>query len=113
MISLQVHTEQRFDEQAIHPAGRTGVPSPAAPAGVGRDGVDIRRDHIRLHLVGGDLLLSSAVMDGIEQREQFPCPIVFPHEGEGHGGPDGAVGVLTAILADARNVAFDVTGVER
>ncbi len=79
----------------------------------GADRIDVRGDDIRLNFVGGDLLGRSAVMDGIEQREEFPRAFAFAHEGKGHGGPNRAVGVLAAVLAHARNVTFDVTGIER
>ena len=52
-------------------------------------------------------------MNGIEQVKELPRALIFPHERKGHGGPDGALGVLAAIFAHARNVAFDVTGIER
>ena len=65
-------------QQPIHPAGGTGVPGPAAPARVGRDGIDVGGDDIRLDFVGGDLAGGGAVMDGIEQGEQVPRPGRFP-----------------------------------
>src|ERR1039458_3688529 len=113
LISREVHAQQRFDEQPIHPASRTRIPSPAATACVRRDRIDVRRDDVRLNFVGGDLFGSPTVMDGIEQREEFPRTVVFAHEGKGHGGPNRGVSVLAAILAHTRNVTLDVTGIER
>jgi len=48
----------------------------------------------------------------IEQGEQVPGPVGFAQEGKRHSGPDGAMSILAAILAHAREVAFDVTGIE-
>ena len=43
--------EDRLHRRLVHPAGRTGVPGPAAAADVRRLGVDVGRDHVRLDLV--------------------------------------------------------------
>ena len=78
----------------------------------GGDGVDVGRHHVRLDPVSGDRLGRGAVGDGVDQREQLPRPLGIAHRGEGHDGPDGAVGVLAAIFAHAGDVALDVAGVE-
>ena len=54
--ALEPESQQRLQDQAIHPAGRARVPGPAAAAGVRRDGVDVGGDDVRLDLVGRDRL---------------------------------------------------------
>ena len=112
-VALQVHAQQALDEQPVHPTRRPGVPRPAAPAGVRGDRVDVRGDDVGLLLVSGDLLRGPAVMDGIEQREEFPGVFAVAHERKAHRGPDRAVRVLAAILAHPGDVTLDVTGIER
>lgn len=54
-----------------------------------------------------------AVADGIEILKDFPGDVALPQGGKSHGDPHGGVGVLSAVLAHARNVALDVAGVPR
>src|SRR3990167_8224559 len=51
-----LQTEQRLDDQTVHPAGRAGVPAPAAAPGMGGDAIDIGGHHIGLDLVLLDAL---------------------------------------------------------
>ena len=113
MITFQVHAEQGFNQQPIHPAGGTGIPGPTAASDVRRDGIDIGGDDVRFDFISGNLGGRRAVMNGIEQREEFPRAVVVAHERKGHGGPERAVGVLAAVLAHAGNVTFDVSRIER
>ena len=46
LVAFPMQAEQRFDDQAIHPAGRAGVPGPAATADVRRHRVHIRSDDV-------------------------------------------------------------------
>src|SRR5665811_206634 len=62
LISREVHAQQSFDEQPIHPTSRASIPSPSATARVRRDRIDVRSDDIRLNFVGGDLFGSPTVM---------------------------------------------------
>ena len=54
LVHFQAQAQQGFDDEAVHPAGRAGVPGPAAAAGVGRQGIDVGGDDIGLHFVGLD-----------------------------------------------------------
>src|SRR3546814_18833519 len=50
-VAFQTQAEQRFEDQPVHPAGRTGVPGPAAAADVRLDGIDIGGDEARKRVV--------------------------------------------------------------
>ena len=50
---------------------------------------------------------------GIEQREQLGRLVALAERGKGDDRPDGGMGVLAAILANARRIALDVAGIER
>ena len=108
-----MNAEKRFGKEPVHPAGRARVPGPTSATDVRRDRVDVGRDDVRLHFVDRDLGGGRAVMNRIEQPEKFPRAIGFSLERESHRRPDRAMGVLAAILAHARDVAFDVTRIER
>src|SRR6516225_1083037 len=75
-----------------------------------RDSIDICCNDIRLHFIGADLGRVRPVIDGIKQRKQFPGPIVILKERTRHYNPDRGMGVLTAVLANSRDIALDVTG---
>ena len=112
-IAFAVDAQQGFNQQPIHPPGGTGIPRPTAPASVWRNGIDVGGGDVRLDFVGCNLLGSAAVMDGIEQREQFPRAVVVTHDRKSHGSPDRPVSILASIFSHARNVTFDVTRIER
>ena len=78
LIAFPIYTEQSFEQEPIHPTGGTGVPGPTTAAGVGRDGIDIRGDDVGFDFVGRDLGGGGAVVDGIEQSEQFPARSFSP-----------------------------------
>ncbi len=52
------------------------------------------------------------MVNGVEEIEKFPGAVRVAEFGEGHRGPDGGVGVLSAVFAHTGNVTFDVAGVE-
>jgi hypothetical protein len=79
----------------------------------GVDAVDIGGDDVGLDLVGGDVGGGAAVVDRVDQVEQFPGAGAVAQVSEGHGRPDGGVGVLAAVLAHAGDVALDVAGLQR
>ena len=54
LVHLQPEPEQRFGDQAVHPPRRTGVPGPPAAADMRRQGVNVGRHDVRLHLIGGN-----------------------------------------------------------
>ncbi len=104
-------SEQRFEGQAQHPSRRAGVPRPAAASGVRRNGVDIRADHVRLDLVSRGALSVARVADRLNHSPQLPRTFVVALCGEGHDRPDRGMRVLASVLAHARYVAADVTGI--
>ena len=53
------------------------------------------------------------VVGRVDHGEQLPGAPTVAQGREGHGRPDGAVGVLAAVLAHAGHVALDVAGFER
>src|SRR4051794_27322166 len=75
-------------------------------------GVDVGGDDIGLDLVTGDGGFAVAVTNGIDQPEQIPRPRHVPRSGKSHDRPACGVGVLPAVLTNARDVTFDVAGVE-
>src|SRR6185503_5416073 len=107
------YPQQRFDDQPVHPAGRAGIPGPAAATRVRRDGVDVRGDRVGLHFVDGYGARGAGVVDRIDHAKELPGAIELAHLGEGHRRPDGRVRVLPAILAHAGDVALDVAGIQR
>ena len=51
------------------------------------------------------------MVDWVDDIEQFPGALAIAQFGEGHGCPDGGVGVLAAVFAHARYITFDIAGV--
>ena len=51
VLSFQADAQEGFHDQPIEPPPRPGVPGPPAAAGMRRDAIDIRRDHVRLHFI--------------------------------------------------------------
>src|SRR3546814_19223083 len=74
----------RSDDQPVHPAGRSGVPGPAAAADVWFDRVHVGGDHVGFHLVGRDALGAVAVVDRVDHAEQFPRARMVAEFGDGH-----------------------------
>ena len=110
-VAAPTQAEQRLDEQLVHPAGRAGVPGPAAAADVRRRRVDVAGDDVRLDLVGRDPLgASSPWRSGSSSVEERPRALAVAERGERHRGPDRRVRVLAAVLAHAGHVALDVAG---
>src|SRR5207253_242494 len=83
-----------------------------ASAGVLRVGVDVGGDDVRLDLVTGDVRFAVPVTDRVDQPEQFPRALDLSGGGERHDRPDGGVRILPAILANAGDVALDVTWIQ-
>ena len=103
--------EDRFEPDAIHPAGRAGVPRPSAPPGVRRLRVDVGRDDIGFGAVA--LGSSSALrvwVSGLSSEKSSVARSPSPSSGEGEHRPERGVRVLAAVLAHARHVALDVAG---
>ncbi len=110
MVHFQVKAQECFHSQPVHPARRSGVPRPSASAGVWRRTVNIRAHDVGLDLIAFDLLRLTPVIDGIEHGKQFPRSFPVTHHGKRHRGPNGGMGILAAIFANARHVAFDIPG---
>ena len=52
------------------------------------------------------------MVDGVQHGEQLAGLVAVAQGREGEDRPDGAVGVLAAVLADARQVALDVARID-
>jgi len=109
MITFEVHAQQGFNQQPIHPAGGAGIPGPATLARVRREGIDIGGDNVRLDFVGGDLFGSPGVMNGIEHLKELPSAVIFAHERKDHRGPDRAVCVLASVFAHIRIIPAETS----
>ena len=48
----------------------------------------------------------------VDHGEQFPRAPSVAQGGEGHRRPDRGMGVLAAVFAHARDVAFDIAGIQ-
>ena len=96
-----LEAEDRLEARAIHPAGRSRVPGPPAPTRVGGVRVDVRRHHVRLHLVSRHVRGRARVIDGVQQVEQLDRLVAAAELGNRHHHPRGGVRVLAAVLAHA------------
>ena len=54
-----------------------------------------------------------SVIDRIEEREQLACAVAIAEQSISDQDPQRGVRVLPAVLAHARHIPFDVTGIER
>jgi hypothetical protein len=79
---------------------------------VGRDGVDVRADDVGLDLVARALDRVLARRIGFSHAEKTSAAVAVAERGERHHGPERAMRVLAAVLADARRIAADVAGVD-
>src|SRR5204862_4303545 len=89
-----------------------GVPTPATAADVARGTVDIAGQDVRLDPVPpgrGHRVRGQHRVDEVEQLDRAPAPAL---KGRRAHDPGRGVRVLPAVLADARDVALDVAGVQ-
>ena len=73
--------------------------------------VDVGGDGVRLRAVPLDALGRARVVDRIDHVEQLHRLVAQPQPRERDDGPERRVRVLTAVLADAGQVALDVAGI--
>ena len=111
-VTPQSETENRFNGDAEEPARRAGVPRPAAAARVRRGAIDVGAHHIRLNFVMLHLLSRRGMVDRVDEVPKFQGAVAATLQRRRQGNPGGGVGVLTAVLADARHISFDVTGLK-
>src|SRR6202049_1084207 len=64
---LHAKSEDPFEAGPVHPAGRAGVPRPTAAPDVRRYRIDIRGDHVGLHLVAVYECARAGAVDWIEE----------------------------------------------
>ncbi len=76
-------------------------------------GVDVGCDDIGLDLVVIGGCPGRGVRYGIEHREDAEGHVAVATPGESPGEPYGSMGILAAVLADARRIALDVAWFER
>ena len=112
MLGLAAEPEDALDAGTVHPAGRAGVPGPAAAADMLRRGVDVGRHDVGLDLVARDApAFESAWLIGLSMRNSAAGLVALAERGEGEHHPDRGMGVLAAVLAKARRIALDVARV--
>src|SRR4029453_14567061 len=104
----QSETQDRFNGDAIEPARRAGVPRPAAAARVRWGAIHVGTNHIRLNFVMPHLLSRRGMVDRVDEIPKIHGAVAATLQCCRQGNPSGSVGVLTAVLADARHVSFDV-----
>ena len=105
-------THDPLDADAIHPAGRSGVPGPATATGMGGGGIHVRRHDIGFDLVAIGVRSGQGVIDRVQHREKVMRGVPVAKLGVGKDSPHRGMAVLTAVLAQARGVTLDVTRVE-
>src|SRR5207249_1006572 len=67
---------------------------------------------VRLDLVPKRSRPGARGLDGVQSLEKLAGLVTFTEHGECDDGPDRRVRVLSAVLADPRDVPLDVAGVE-
>src|SRR5579872_387852 len=105
--------EYPFETRPIHPSGGTGVPGPAATPDMSRLGIDIAAGNVRFNLIAMDAGTCAGVIDGIQKGKQFAGLVPFTEHCEGDHRPDGAMGVLAAVLANPARVTSDIARIGR
>src|SRR5579863_1059082 len=110
-VAADAYPEERFESRAVQPAGRAGVPGPAAAGRRGRHRIDIGGHGIGLELVTRHLSGAAAVTHGAEAVEQFLGAVTVAQARERHERPDATVGVLAAVLTDAGRIGAHVAWV--
>ena len=102
---FQAKAKQPFAGCAEIPARGAGVPGPARRTLAALRRADIRRENEGLRLIA-----IRVARLGQEQAQELP-PLALPPTLEaGQGQPDGGVGVLSAVFAEALTVAAEIAG---
>src|SRR4029453_14812738 len=104
----QLKAENRFNRDAVKPTRGTGVPRPAAAARMRRGAIHVGAHYVRLNFVVLRLLSRGGMVDWVDEVPKFHGAVAATLQGRRQGNPSGGVGILTAVLADARHVSFDV-----
>ena len=104
----QLEAQNRFNRDAVKPTRRTGVPRPAAATRVRRGAIHVGAHYVRLNFVVLHLLSRRGMVDRVDEVPKFHGAVAATLQGRRQGNPSGGVGILTAVLADARHVSFDV-----
>src|SRR5512138_3906043 len=105
----QLESENRLNGDTVEPTRRAGVPRPAAAARVRRGSIHVGANHIRLNFVMLHFLNRRGVVDRVDEVPKFHCAIAATLQRRRQGNPSGGVSVLTAVLADARHISFDIS----
>src|SRR5579859_7181558 len=75
--------------------------------------VNVAGHHVGLHFVTLHAGARSGTVDGIQHSEQLARPVPIAQRGEAQHCPHCSMRILPAILADAGDVTFYVSGVKR
>ena len=110
--STPLQPEDAFHRDAVHPSRRARVPGPPAASAVRRVVVDVPGEDVRLDLVALDLCAAAGVVHRVEHVEELDRLVAVPEARHREDDPRRGVRVLSAVLADARDVAFDVAGID-
>lgn len=78
LVDIQMESQQRFDDEPIHPTGRARVPSPPSASNMGCDSIYVCSDNVGFYPVLANLSWRCAVRDRIDQRKQLPARSVSP-----------------------------------
>src|SRR4029450_13352265 len=97
-----------FGPHAVKPTGGTGVPRPAATARVRWGAIHVGAHYVRLNFVVLRLLSRRGMVDRVDKVPKFHGAVAATLQRRRERNPSGSVGILAAVLADARHVSFDV-----
>src|SRR5436190_6608644 len=112
-LPLHAKSENPLEAGPVHPAGRAGVPRPAAAPDVRRYRIDVCGDDVGLHLVAVYVCARGGAVDRIEEREQLRRLVPLPEDCVRDHRPGGGVSVLPAVFPDTGRIALDVARIER
>src|SRR4029434_4751849 len=108
----QLETENRLNGDAGEPTRRAGVPRPADQTCVRPGAIHVCTNHIRLNFVVLRLLSRRGMVDWVDEVPKFHGAVAATLQSHRQRNPGSGVGILAAVLADARHVSFDVAGLK-
>src|SRR5947207_4398126 len=104
----QLEAQNRFNHDAVKPTRGTGVPRPATAPRMRRGAIHVGAHYVWLNFVMAHLLKRRGMVDRVDEVPKFRGAVAATLQGRRQRNPSGGVGILAAILADARHVSLDV-----
>ena len=104
----QLEAQNRFNRDAVKPTRGTSVPCPTATPRMRPGAIHVGAHYVRLNFVVLHLLSRRGMIDRVDEVPKFHGAIAATLQSRREGNPSGSVGILAAVLADARHVSFDV-----